>query len=214
MGTAEVLAIVAADHPQLSVEPLSNLGERALSAVTFDAIPLADVTVLADGAAVAELLDIVAQRAAVLQAAEVYGAGLELLARTVRYAKERQQFGTPIGRFQAVQYLCTDIALAVHLTSVFTRHAAALLDDGHPAGVAVAMMRTQASRAARTMVHSRMRCMPASATWNRRSYIYSPGPLNTGNSLSATSTPTIGQSRQASGPPRVPTAEKTLQKHC
>ena len=153
VGTADVLAIVAADHPQLSVEPLPNLGDRALSAVTFDAIPLTDVTVLADGGAVAELLDIVAQRAAVLQAAEVYGAGLELLARTVRYAKERQQFGAPIGRFQAVQYLCTDIALAVHLTSVFTRHAAALLDDGHPAGVAVAMMRTQASRAARTMVH-------------------------------------------------------------
>jgi alkylation response protein AidB-like acyl-CoA dehydrogenase len=71
----------------------------------------------------------------------------------VAYAHERKQFGRPIGQFQAVQYLCTDIAIATHLTDLFVRQAAWRLDQGRPARREVALAKGYASRAAQEIVH-------------------------------------------------------------
>src|SRR3546814_17861298 len=57
-------------------------------------------------------------------AAQVAGAGERILEFTVDYAKERVQFGVPIGQYQAVQYLCTDLVLHYRHTSLFALHAA------------------------------------------------------------------------------------------
>ncbi|MEX0665468.1 MAG: acyl-CoA dehydrogenase family protein [Acidimicrobiia bacterium] len=43
------------------------------------------------------------------------GAAAQALEISVEYAKERKQFGVPIGSFQAVQHLCTDMLRAVEL---------------------------------------------------------------------------------------------------
>jgi len=43
------------------------------------------------------------------------GAADRALELAVEYAKERQQFGVPVGSFQAVQHLCTDMLRAVEL---------------------------------------------------------------------------------------------------
>ena len=43
------------------------------------------------------------------------GAAARVLEIAVDYAKERQQFGVPIGSFQAVQHLCADMLRAVEL---------------------------------------------------------------------------------------------------
>src|SRR6202020_3527621 len=45
-----------------------------------------------------------ARDAAVLAAAEAVGAAAECLRRSVAHAKLREQFGQPIGRFQAVKH--------------------------------------------------------------------------------------------------------------
>ena len=54
-------------------------------------------------------------RTAVLQCAVVAGAGERVLEMTADYARNRVQFGKPIGSYQAVQYLVTDIAIDMHL---------------------------------------------------------------------------------------------------
>jgi alkylation response protein AidB-like acyl-CoA dehydrogenase len=43
------------------------------------------------------------------------GAAARALEMSVEYAKERRQFGVPVGSFQAVQHLCTDMLRAVEL---------------------------------------------------------------------------------------------------
>jgi 3-oxocholest-4-en-26-oyl-CoA dehydrogenase beta subunit len=53
------------------------------------------------------------------------------------------------GSQQAVQYLCSDIAIHSHLTSLFVRYAAGLLDAGLPAAKAVSQAKAHASRTAR-----------------------------------------------------------------
>jgi len=57
---------------------------------------------------------------ACLLAAYMAGALLHVLQRTLQYANERQQFGRPIGKFQAVQHQC-----AVMSEQVYAAHMAA-----------------------------------------------------------------------------------------
>lgn len=54
-----------------------------------------------------------ADTAAVLLAAEQIGAAEQCLARTVEYAKDRVQFGRPIGSFQALKHRMADLYVTV-----------------------------------------------------------------------------------------------------
>jgi alkylation response protein AidB-like acyl-CoA dehydrogenase len=96
-----------------------------------------------------ELLEPVLDRAAVLRAAQIQGAAERLLELSVDYAEHRSQFGEAIGRYQSVQYLCSDVAINSHLTSLMVRYAAGLLDAGLPAAKAVSEAKAQASLTAR-----------------------------------------------------------------
>jgi len=63
------------------------------------------------------------------------------LARAVRYACEREQFGVPIGSFQAIAHLCADQAVSVSAARATMNYAAWCIDQCPPA---------EALRAART----------------------------------------------------------------
>jgi alkylation response protein AidB-like acyl-CoA dehydrogenase len=51
---------------------------------------------------------------------------------SVRYAKQRHQFGQPIANFQAVQFLLADMATRIEAARLLVYHAAALKDAGRP----------------------------------------------------------------------------------
>ena len=60
-----------------------------------------------------ESVDELADRAAVAVSAEMLGAAQRVLDMTVQYAKDRVQFGRPIGSFQAVKHRCADMLVDV-----------------------------------------------------------------------------------------------------
>ncbi len=66
----------------------------------------------------------------------------------VRYAQERQQFGKPIGEFQAVQFLLSDLATQIEASRLLTYNAARLRDVGSPFIKESAMAKLFASRTA------------------------------------------------------------------
>ncbi len=53
---------------------------------------------------------------ALATAAQIHGAGRALLQRSVDYAKQRTQFGTAIGRFQAVKHQLADASVGLELS--------------------------------------------------------------------------------------------------
>jgi butyryl-CoA dehydrogenase len=51
---------------------------------------------------------------------------------SVKYAKERKQFGQPIANFQAVQFMLADMAVQIEAARLLVYHAAVLKDAGKP----------------------------------------------------------------------------------
>ncbi len=87
--------------------------------------PLARVTI--DGAP-ATTLDVPAQRvvdlAATVAAAEAAGVARWLMTTATEYAKVREQFGKPIGSFQAIKHMCAEMLLRSEQASVAAADAA------------------------------------------------------------------------------------------
>ncbi|MGX7680151.1 acyl-CoA dehydrogenase family protein [Jatrophihabitans sp. DSM 45814] len=143
------LVVVRTDSPGLALTSLTNVASVPLYAVRFDAVTVPAEAVIGPLNRGWELLNPALERATVLRAAQIQGAAERLLEYAVEYSTQRSQFGKPIGQYQAVQYLCSDIAINSHLTSLYARYAAGLLDAGLPAGKAVSQAKAQANRTAR-----------------------------------------------------------------
>ncbi|OAA18302.1 acyl-CoA dehydrogenase [Frankia sp. EI5c] len=70
----------------------------------------------------------------VLTAADALGVGERLLAMTVSYASVREQFGRPIGSFQAVKHKCAEMLITLKGVRAATYRAAMTLDAHLPEG--------------------------------------------------------------------------------
>jgi alkylation response protein AidB-like acyl-CoA dehydrogenase len=72
----------------------------------------------------ADLVDRVVATGAAALASEQVGGAEATLAAAVSYAKVRNQFGRPIGSFQAIKHLCAEMFLAVESAKAAARRAA------------------------------------------------------------------------------------------
>lgn len=88
-------------------------------------------------------------RAAVAVACDSLGVAEAMLDATVSYAKVRQQFGRPIGSFQAVKHACADMLVDIAVTrQLVTGAVAALVDPACETARAAAMAKAQATEMA------------------------------------------------------------------
>jgi alkylation response protein AidB-like acyl-CoA dehydrogenase len=76
------------------------------------------------------------------------GAMRRVLDSTIRYAREREQFGTPIGEFQAVSHRIVDMILRLESARLMLYRAAAGLAAGSDDDVAPALAKLAVSEAA------------------------------------------------------------------
>lgn len=79
--------------------------------------------------------------------AEMVGAAQRVLDMTVGYAREREQFGRPIGSFQAVQHHCADMSIDVLGSRFIAYEAIWLLSAGRDAAEEVSMAKAWVSEA-------------------------------------------------------------------
>ena len=91
----------------LAREPLATMDQtRKQARVTFDGTPARLLgTVAGAEAAIATMLD----RSAIALAADALGGTGKVLEMSVEYAKIREQFGRPIGSFQAIKHKCASM---------------------------------------------------------------------------------------------------------
>ena len=80
-------------------------------------------------------------------AAQAVGIGQGALEESLRYGKQRRQFGVPIEKHQAIQMMLADMATQVDASRLLVYRAAGLRDRGEPFSQAAAMAKLYASEA-------------------------------------------------------------------
>ncbi len=104
-------------------------GQRS-AVLRFDGVQVgADRLIGREGEAFATI-ELAIDRGAAAACAEGQGAIQELLDRTVAYLKERQQFGVPIGSFQALQHIASDMYSETELCKSAVMLASIQVDNG------------------------------------------------------------------------------------
>lgn len=130
--TGDGLTAFLVNTTDLELTYMPNVSRLPLFRVRFDGVVVNDSHRLGEVATAGPAFQKALDRASVLRAAEIAGAGEYLQEICVEYGQSRQQFGTPIGTYQAVQYLCTDIAIATRVTLLLALQAAVRIDNGEP----------------------------------------------------------------------------------
>ena len=117
-----VAAVVTDEGPALVSIPVTGAGvdkqpmttidlTRGMTAFQFDDVAVEVVTPVVAPAVLASAYDL----ALVCLAAEMVGLAAECLDRAVAWAKERVQFGRPIGSYQAIKHTLVDLLMEVEL---------------------------------------------------------------------------------------------------
>src|SRR3954469_883140 len=134
---------VAVDASAVTVTPLKSL-DRTRRVARVEAAELAlPADRILTGLEGEEVLDL----AALLFGAEAVGIAAWCVDSAAAYAKVREQFGRPIGQFQAVKHRCAEMLVALELARGATWDAARALTP-FPAAVAVALAPAAAVRCA------------------------------------------------------------------
>lgn len=102
---------VEPDAPGLAVEALETMDQtRRLAHLRLDSTP---ARLIGTPGSAAEPLQLALDLGAVALAMEAVGGAQRALELAVEYAKVRQQFGRPIGSFQAIKHKCADMLLEI-----------------------------------------------------------------------------------------------------
>jgi alkylation response protein AidB-like acyl-CoA dehydrogenase len=162
------LFAVAGDAAGLKRELLATVDQtRKQARLTLDAVPARRI---GDAGILNQALD----AAVVLLAAEQVGGASACLAQTVEYAKVREQFGRPIGSFQAIKHTWSEMLLEVESARAAAHYAAWAADfapDELP--VAAALAKAHCSEAyARVAAESIQLHGGIGFTWEHRAHLY------------------------------------------
>jgi len=123
---------------------------RKLCEVVLEDVRVPADRVLGQPGAGWKLLDRVVDRGKVGLCAEMCGGAQKVLEMSVEYAKVREQFGRPIGSFQAIQHKCANMLVEVESSKSATYYAAwAVANDVAEAPLAAAMAKAYTSDAYR-----------------------------------------------------------------
>jgi alkylation response protein AidB-like acyl-CoA dehydrogenase len=129
--------------------------------------------------------------AAVLLAAEAAGLAAWCVATAVDYAKVREQFGQPIGGFQAVKHRCADMLCDLEIARAAAWDAAAAVDDSDleadSRALSVAVAAATAPRAAVAVAKSLIQVLGGIGfTWEHDAHLYLKRALATRQVLGGT----------------------------
>ncbi|MCX2932350.1 acyl-CoA dehydrogenase family protein [Mycobacterium sp. CVI_P3] len=126
-GDGHRLLVVDRDAPGVDVSPREVLDRsRSAADVMFNEAPARLLETESAEKTWARLAD----RAAVLVAADALGAAERMLNMTVEYAKQRKQFGRPIAAFQAVKHAAAQMLVTVESSYSITLLAGASTQEG------------------------------------------------------------------------------------
>jgi alkylation response protein AidB-like acyl-CoA dehydrogenase len=128
-------AVVPADTPGVEVEVFPTMDlTKSMGAVRFSKVRIESDMLLgraadSNGDSHSEIYERIVARATAALCAEMSGAAEANLQLAIEYAKERVQFGSPIGRYQAVKHPLAEMYQALESFKSLLYYAAWALDE-------------------------------------------------------------------------------------
>ena len=139
--------IVDTKSPGISCTVLKTIANDKLCEVVFNQVSVPKENILGQlNQGWGEVKKII-ERAAVGKCCEMVGCIQQALDMTVDYAKERKQYGRPIGSFQVIQHYCADMITDVEGTRLSAYQTAWLVSEGLPCTQEVAIAKAWAGEA-------------------------------------------------------------------
>ncbi|MDY7036622.1 MAG: acyl-CoA dehydrogenase family protein [Thermodesulfobacteriota bacterium] len=126
------LFLVDAKDPAINYTVLNTLAGDKQCEVVLKQIEVTEEDMIGEYNQGWKIIAKVLQQAAIAQCAFMVGGAERVLEMTVSYAKERVQFGRPIGSYQAIQHHCANMMLDLDGAKFITYEAAWRLSKGLP----------------------------------------------------------------------------------
>jgi alkylation response protein AidB-like acyl-CoA dehydrogenase len=146
------LFVIDQGHDGVTIEKLQSIASDKLCAVTFSDVQVPANSMLGLAGKGWTVLETAMKKAAVAKSAEMVGGGRAAMEMAVAHAKVREQFGHPIGSFQAVQHHCANMLTYLESSSLITWKAAWLVAENRDCGEEVAICKGWTSDAYRKLV--------------------------------------------------------------
>jgi alkylation response protein AidB-like acyl-CoA dehydrogenase len=147
-GTLKLFWVPAATA-RLSLSGLQRVDGNVMCELWLDGACVASANELASGAAAQAALAVANDTARIVQGAELLGVTRRALAIAIEYLCTRQQFGKPIGSFQALKHRAVDGYVQAELAASCLADALAALDrGGEPTGVLASRVKARCAHAA------------------------------------------------------------------
>ena len=123
------LLLVDREAEGVSVQRTLMADSRNAANIRFDNVQVAADALIGEAGKAWPVLEQVLDRGRVAMAAEMMGLALEAFERTVAYLKEREQFGAPIGSFQALQHRAAQMQAEIELCRSVLLQALTAVDE-------------------------------------------------------------------------------------
>ncbi len=127
------LFVVPADTAGVSLREYRTIDSQRAADINFANVQVPASALLGKAGAGFEILDAAADYGTALLCAEAIGAMEALNAATLDYLKTRQQFGVPIGKFQALQHRMADMFMQLEQARSMATLAAVKVSSGDAA---------------------------------------------------------------------------------
>ena len=146
---------------------------RRMCKVSLSDVKVSDDQLLVPAGQAAELHARITDVGAIAVAVDSVGAAEHMLEVTSQYAKERMQFGRPIGSFQAVKHHCANMLISVEGSRAACTYATDALDSGGDVGIAASVAKSFAGLACAESNHLAVQVHGGIGfTWEHDAHIY------------------------------------------
>lgn len=130
---------------------MKTIASDKLCEVSFDSVMVSHEDILGKEGKGWPVVEKALLRAASAKCMEMVGGAQQVLDITIAYAKERVQYGKPIGSFQAIQHYLANMAVDLDASRFISYRAAWKLSEGEECQLDVAIAKTWVSEAYRRM---------------------------------------------------------------
>jgi len=139
------LFLVDSNNPWMDMSALKTIAGDKQFEVRFDGVRVSGESLLGPLDQSGGHLERILEKAALCKCAEMVGGAQKVLDMATEYAKEREQFGRPIGSFQAVQHHCSNMLINIEGSRYITYKVAWMLNENIPCSKLVSVAKAWVS---------------------------------------------------------------------